>query len=161
MPDFSTVEELCDVYCTIFNDTQQAIHGLEDFSLSYGVLEGDFAHICGYSHSSSKIAEASIQRCFSDAGIPPKTNRWTPVWSGKTRDWRQDPQIHAISAACEDGSRQLEHCIKGSRPDAAWNGGRHRKTPKTLSGEILFSSFHDSCGLHCLTVTQFKSHFIQ
>ena len=63
-------------------------------------------------------------------------------------------ELHARTAASNSS-------IKGSRPDAAWNGGRHRKTPKTLSGEILFSSFHDSCGLHCLTVTQFKSHFIQ
>ena len=80
-------------------------------------------------HSSSKIAEASVQGWFSDARIPPETTRWTPVWPGKNRDCRQDPQIQAISAACEDGSRQLEHCIKGSRPDAAWKGGRHRKTP--------------------------------
>ena len=34
--------------------------------------------------------------------------RWTPVWPGKNRDWRQDPKIQAISAACKDGNRQLE-----------------------------------------------------
>ena len=129
MPDFSTAEEVCNVFCSIFNDTQQAIPGLEDLSLSFSVLEGCFAHIHGYLHSSSKIAEASVQGWFSDARIPPETTRWTPVWPGKNRDCRQDPQIQAISAACEDGSRQLEHCIKGSRPDAAWKGGRHRKTP--------------------------------
>ena len=27
------------------------------------------------------------------------------------------------------GRKQLEHCIKGSRPDAAWKGGQHRKKP--------------------------------
>ena len=129
MPDFSTAGEVCDAFNSIFNDTTQAIHGLEDFSFPYGVPEGSFAHIRGYLHSSSKIAEASVQGWFSDARILPETTRWTPVWSGKNRDWRQDPQIQAISAAFEDGSRQLEHCIKGSRPDAAWKGGRHRKTP--------------------------------
>ena len=52
---------------------------LEDISCSYGVLEGGFAHIHGYLHSSSKIAEASVQGLFSDARIPPETTRWTPV----------------------------------------------------------------------------------
>ena len=65
----------------------------------------------------------------SAAIIPPETTRWTPVWPGKNGDWRQDPQIQAISAACKDGKRQLEHCIKGSRPTAAWKGGRHKTTP--------------------------------
>ena len=32
---------------------------------------------------------------------------------------------------------------------------------QTLSGEISFSSFHGSCGLHGLIVIQFSSHFIQ
>ena len=55
--------------CSIFNDTQEAIPGLEDFSLSYGVTEGGFTHIRGYLHSSSKIAEASVQGWFSDAQL--------------------------------------------------------------------------------------------
>ena len=38
-------------------------------------------------------------------------------------------QIQAISATCEDGSRQFEHCIKGSRPVAAWKGGQYKTTP--------------------------------
>ena len=49
MPDFSTAEEVRDAFCSIFNDTQQAIPGLEDFSFSYGVPEGGlhiFADIC-------------------------------------------------------------------------------------------------------------------
>ena len=45
MPDFLVVEELSYAFCSIFNDTQQAIPGLEDFSFSYGVPEGSFAHI--------------------------------------------------------------------------------------------------------------------
>ena len=59
MPDFSTAEEVRDAFCSIFNDTQPAIPGLEDFSFSYGVPEGGFAHIRGKSHSLSKIVEAS------------------------------------------------------------------------------------------------------
>ena len=90
-------------------------------SLIFALFEQD----CG----SPVIPVGPVQGWFSEARIQPKTTRWTPVWPGKNRDWRQDPQILAISAACEDGSRQLEHCIKGSRPDAAWKGGRHRKTP--------------------------------
>ena len=80
---------------------QQAIPELEDLSFSYSVLEGDFAHIRGYLHSSSKIAEMSVQGWFSDARIPPEITRWTPVWPGKYRDWRQNPQIQAISAAMQ------------------------------------------------------------
>ena len=129
MPDFSTAEEVRYAFCSIFNDMQQAIPGLEDFSFSHGVPEGSIAHICGNLHSSSKIAEASVQGWFSDARIPPETTRWTPVWPGKNCDWRQDPQIQSISASCKGGSRQVEHCIKGSRPDAAWKGGLHKKTP--------------------------------
>ena len=45
MQDFSTAEEVRDVFGTIFNDMQQAIPGLEDFSFSYGVAEGGFTHI--------------------------------------------------------------------------------------------------------------------
>ena len=60
MPDFSTAEEVRDAFCSIFNDTQQAIPGLEDSSFSYCVPEGCFEHIRGYLHSSSKIAEASV-----------------------------------------------------------------------------------------------------
>ena len=89
MPDFSTAQEVSDAFCSIFNDTQQAILGLEDFSFSYGVPEGGFAHIRGYLHSSSKIAEASVQGWFPDARTPPETTRWTPVWPGKNREWRQ------------------------------------------------------------------------
>ena len=44
MQDFSTAEEVRDVFCSIFNDTQQAIPGLEDFSFSYGVQEGGLAY---------------------------------------------------------------------------------------------------------------------
>ena len=65
----------------------------KDFSFSYSVPEGSFAHIRGYLHSSSKIAEASVQGWFLDARILPETTRWTPVWPGKNRrlnrDWRQ------------------------------------------------------------------------
>ena len=132
MPDFSTAEELRDAFRFIFNDTQQAIPLLDNFSFSFGVPEGSFTvtftRIRGYLHSSSKIAEASVQGWFSDARIPSETTRWTPVWSGENRDWRQDPQIQAISAACEDDSRQFELYIKSSRPDPVWKGGRHRKT---------------------------------
>ena len=56
--------------------------------------------VLGYLHSSSKIAEASIQGWFSDDRIPPETTRWKPVWPGKNGDWRQDSQIQAMSAAC-------------------------------------------------------------
>ena len=71
---------------------------------------------------------------LSTDGFPTLEYRQKPLAGhlnglAKNRDWRQDPQILAISAACEDGSRQLENCIKGSRPDAVWKGGRHRKTP--------------------------------
>ena len=41
------------------------------------------------------------QGWFSDARIPPEITRWTPVWPGKYRDWRQNPQIQAISAAMQ------------------------------------------------------------
>ena len=128
MPDFPTSEKVRCAFCSIFNDTQQTIPGWEDLSFSNGVQESSFAHIRRYLHSSSKIAEASVQGWFSDARIPSETTRWTPVWSGENRDWRQDPQIQAISAACEDDSRQFELYIKSSRPDPVWKGGRHRKT---------------------------------
>ena len=39
-------EEVCDVFHNVFNDTQQANSGLEDFCFSYGVLEGVVTHIC-------------------------------------------------------------------------------------------------------------------
>ena len=98
-------------------------------SLFLTVCRKAVLHTRGYLHSSSKIAEASVQGWFPDARIPPETTCWKPVWPGKNGVWRQDPQIQATSAACEDSSRQLEHCIKGSRPDAAWKGGRHKMTP--------------------------------
>ena len=69
---FSTAEEVRYEFSSIFNDTQQAIPGLEDFSFSYGVLEGGFAHIRGYLHSSSKIAEASVQGYFPTLEYRPK-----------------------------------------------------------------------------------------
>ena len=132
MTDFSPAEEICDAIRSILNDAQQAILGLEGFSfltVCQKAVSHMFADFCTPRTSTNKIAEASVQGWFSDARIPPETTRWTPVWPGKNSDWRQDNQIQAISAGCEDGSRQLKHCIKGSRPDAAWKGGRHRKTP--------------------------------
>ena len=75
------------------------------------------------------MAEASVQGWFSDARIPPETTRSTPVWLSKNRDWRQDPQIQAIPAACEDGSWQYEHCIKGSRPSLCGKEGGTERRP--------------------------------
>ena len=80
MLDFSTAEEVHYVFCSvcsIFNDTQQAMPGLEDFSFSFGVQEGGFAHICGCLHSSSKIAEASVQA--SKDGFPTLEYRQKPL----------------------------------------------------------------------------------
>ena len=72
MPDFSTTEEVRDAFCSIFNDTQQAIPGLEDLSFSYGVPEGGFVHIRGYLHSSSKIAEHLSKDGFPTLEYRPK-----------------------------------------------------------------------------------------
>ena len=120
MPDFSTAEEVRNAFRSIFNDTQQAIPGLEGKEVSH-----IFVDIC--------TPRARLRNPLSKDGFPTLEYRPRPLaghlyglakimTGGRTP--KSKPSLQHARTAAGNSS-----CKKGSRSDAAWKGGRHRKTP--------------------------------
>ena len=92
--------------------------------------EGDVAKISGYLHASEKITEATVQTWMFNDRIHWEI-KWTAVMPGKYRDWKKHEHLADIFAACDGGSRRIEHWMSSDPPD---KGGRPRKTPAPADG---------------------------
>ena len=69
---------------------------------------------------------ATVQTWIFDDWISGEIE-WTAVLPGKNRDWRKDPLIKSIFAACDGGTRRLEDWVDKS--SGAVNRGGRRWTP--------------------------------
>ena len=110
MQDFLTVEEVCIAFCSTSNDTQQQSLDWKT-SLFLTVCRKAVSHI--FADICTPLAR--LQKPLSKDGFPKLEYRLKPLaghlycqpMPGKNHDgrqWRQDSQIQAISAACEDSS---------------------------------------------------------
>ena len=134
MAVFSLHEEVSDLFKQILDTANDRIHfrGLKKLSFFYDLPEDGIAKISGYLHvdKKSQLPESAVRTWIVDDRIKGDV-QWTPIHPGKNGDWKQEPLISGILAACDGGTRRLEDWVgsssdkidRGGRPSAAGSGG--------------------------------------
>ena len=138
MPALSDLEEVRVASLQILEDAckKSAIKGLKQSSFSYDVPgEGCLANISGYLHGSEHINDSFVKRWIIDDRIREEIV-WTPVVPGRRGDWKQQPPIKGIFAACEHGGTRRLHDWVGKSSDGVAKGGRPKKAQApSIAGE--------------------------
>ena len=117
MAVLSLHEDVSDVFKEILDAANVGvqIYGLEQCSFSYDLPDDGIAKISGYLHvdKKGKLSETAVRKWISDDRIKGEVV-WTPVNPGKNGDWKQEPLINGILAACDGGTRRLEDWVGNS-----------------------------------------------
>ena len=140
----SSLNDVCESFKEILRaaDARIKICGLENCSFSYDVPDEGLVKISGYLHvdKGSRLYETTVRTWILDERIIGEFE-WTLDLPGRRGEWRQQPIIKSIFAACDGGTRRLEDWVgnssgtvnrggrpaKASQPAAGRGGGRNRR----------------------------------